>query len=70
MEFFLFAGLMGLDMILFFYLAARYSYTEVEKMEVDQGNKMPVTEVPLSSKQNAKKAKGRNNEEFTDGTSL
>lgn len=70
MEFFLFAGLMGFDMILFFYLAARYTYIEVEKMEVDQGNKMPVTEVPLPNKQNAEKAKERDNKGFNDGISL
>jgi hypothetical protein len=33
MEFFLFAGLMAVDMLFFFYLASNYTYVESEKGE-------------------------------------
>ena len=42
MEFFLFAGLMALDMLLFFYLAFRYTYVEVQPN--DSEKKKPIEE--------------------------
>ena len=38
MEFFLFAGLMALDMLLFFFLASRYTYVQVPEAKHPEGN--------------------------------
>lgn len=64
MEFFLFAGLMVVDMLLFFYLAVRYTYVEVgsnkdeEKKKPIEGNAQPSE--PISAESN----QGKDNEGF------
>ena len=76
MEFFLFAGLMALDMLLFFYLAARYTYVKVEKdKDVDDDEKKvpAVSEEPLSTKpapEDAEKYTGSENKGFSDDTPM
>ncbi len=74
MEFFLFAGLMALDMLLFFYLAARYTYVEVEKLKGVEEKKVAAAEAPPSSKpavENIDKSMlGSENKGFTDDTAM
>lgn len=71
MEFFLFAGLMGLDMLLFFFLAARYTYVEAD----DENKKDFVVKAEASLAhslitENPKNALGTENKGFSDDTSL
>lgn len=62
-EFFLFAGLMVLDMLLFFFLASRYNYVvTVDKPLEDQQSQQP--------KDNKNKKQGNENQGFTKDTSI
>ena len=72
MEFFLFAGLMALDMLLFFYLAARYTYVQVEKPKgEEEENKESATEASLSRKPVTQKSTlGTENKGFSDDTTM
>ena len=74
MEFFLFAGLMAGDMLLFFYLASNYTYVEVEKTEKggDDEKKVP-DRFPSSIKlgtENSEKPIGTENKGFSDDTPI
>lgn len=74
MEFFLFAGLMAADMLLFFYLARRYTYVKVEDdNKADEEKKVPA-EAMLSTKspviENSEKTMGTENKGFTDDTPM
>lgn len=80
MEFFLFAGLMALDMLLFFYLAANYTYVKVEeKTKVnekvgDEGKETKVPDHSLSpiklGTENSKTPTGTENKGFSDDTPM
>jgi solute carrier family 15 (oligopeptide transporter), member 1 len=63
-EFFLFAGLMGLDMIIFIFLATRYEYVSV----VDDEQKKPIDDgsSTSSSSSEASQKKGKDNQGFSD----
>ena len=61
MEFFLFAGLMALDMLLFFFLASRYTYVQVSEATNPQEKETP---------NNSKKQLGSENEGFSDDTPM
>lgn len=72
MEFFLFAGLMALDMLLFLFLAIRYTYVESKQDEHDEKKR----EAEQSSESTPKKMQpnkqqnGTDNSAFTDDTSM
>jgi hypothetical protein len=75
MEFFLFAGLMAVDMLLFFYLASKYTYVEVEKTEKggDDEKKVPdrfPSSIKLGSDNSEKSAMGTENKGFSDDTPM
>ena len=63
MEFFLFAGLMGLDMLLFIFLAVRYTYVEVAADE----SKVPPETSSLKS-DNKTLQQGTDNKAFNDSS--
>ncbi|XP_046443391.1 peptide transporter family 1-like isoform X5 [Daphnia pulex] len=74
MEFFLFAGLMAVDMLFFFYLASNYTYVESEKGEKggDDAKKVP-DRFPSSVKlgtDNSEKPVGTENKGFSDDTPM
>ncbi len=74
MEFFLFAGLMAVDMLGFFYLASNYTYVESEKTEKggDDAKKVP-DHFPSSVKlgtDNSEKPSGTENKGFSDDTPM
>ncbi|XP_032791790.2 solute carrier family 15 member 2 isoform X1 [Daphnia magna] len=80
MEFFLFAGLMALDMLLFFYLAANYTYVKVEEKTLvnekvgDEGKETKVPDHSLSpiklGTENSKTPTGTENKGFSDDTPM
>jgi len=65
-EFFLFAGLMGLDMIIFIFLATRYEYVSVvedeQKKPIDDGSSSSGS----SSSSDTSQKKGKDNQGFSD----
>lgn len=68
---------MVLDMLLFFYLAARYTYVQVEKSKENRDEdkkEAAVAEAPLSSKPVAdnvdKSILGTENKGFSDDTAM
>ena len=79
MEFFLFAGLMAVDMLLFFYLASKYTYVEVddktEKGAGDDDKKVPdrfPSSIKLGTENSAKPSAGNGTENkgFSDDTPM
>lgn len=74
MEFFLFAGLMALDMLLFFFLASRYIYVQVPEIKSQGEEEKSNDESMLSNKpQNAEisgKQVGSENKGFSDDTPM
>lgn len=71
MEFFLFAGLMGLDMLLFIFLAVRYTYVEAAQDD----SKVPPAETSSlkaadssPDNKNLKQQKGLDNKAFNDSS--
>lgn len=60
MEFFLFAGLMGANMLFFIYLAVRYTY-----VQADEDKKVPEEVKPASGHHELQK-EGTENKAFTD----
>ena len=60
-EFFLFAGLIALDIVLFAYLASRYQYLEVEEKKDDKKEKK---EEEKKKKEAAAKAAGGSDERW------
>lgn len=57
MEFFLFAGLMGVDMLWFIFLAVRYTYVETEVKQKEE---------PMPSSSPVRQQQGTVNQAFTD----
>lgn len=73
MEFFLFAGLMAADMLLFFYLAGRYTYVKVEDAKDDDEKKVPAESMSSTKSsviENSEKSMGSENKGFTDDTPM
>lgn len=70
MEFFLFAGLMALDMLLFFFLAANYTYVKVDEKAEDEEKEKKVPDRSVSpvklGTENSEKPIGLENKGFSD----
>ena len=65
MEFFLFAGLMGVDMLWFIFLAFRYTYVDTQSNDKENNNTKPATPVP-SSAVAVHRNQGRENKAYTE----
>ena len=68
MEFFLFAGLMALDMLLFFFLASRYTYVQIPEAQNSHEKEKPNNDSMKSSK--SPTGVGLENKGFADDTPM